>query len=142
MRLQTDKPEFLYHGSRYKLDTLKPHRAKGSPVENGAEYGIYAYADFKMAVPFALTVNPFENGSMSIYVDDDTGDVTISAGILDDGADGYVYKVPADTFEKLDEKQWLSKEEVTPLGVTVVHTEDYMSKITFAGAAKLYRERE
>jgi hypothetical protein len=79
---------------------------------------------------------------MSIYVDDDTSDVTIAAGTLDDNAIGYIYKVSSKPFEKLDDKQWLSKEEVIPIEMTVVHTKDYMNKITFIREAKEYRMRD
>ena len=88
-----NKPEYLYHGSRYKFDIIKPQQAKGSPSEKGDKYGIYAYEDKNMVIPFSLTINPFENGSMAIYVDDETSDVTIAAGTLDDDAVGYIYKV-------------------------------------------------
>ena len=135
------KPKYLYHGSRYKVEIIKPQQAYGSPDEKGDEYGIYAYEDKNMVIPFSLTIKPFEIGSMAIYVDDDTSHVTIAAGTLDDDAIGYIYKISSETFEKLDEKQWLSKEEVTPIEVAVVNTKDYMHKITFTGAAKEYRMR-
>ena len=134
-----DKPEFLYHGSRYKVEILKPQQAFGSPDEKGGGYGIYAYEDKDMVIPFSLTIKPFENGSMAIYVDDDTSHVTISAGTLDDKAIGYIYRVPSKSFEKLDDRQWLSKDEVKPLEVTIVNTQEYMHKITFTGATKVYR---
>jgi hypothetical protein len=137
-----NKPKYLYHGSRYKVDILKPQQAKGSPEENGDECGIYAYENKNMVIPFSLTINPFENGSMAIYVDDETSHVTISAGILEDKAIGYIYKVPSELFAKIDNKQWLSKVEVIPLEVTIVNTKDYMNKITFTGAAKEYRIRK
>jgi len=136
-----ERPKYLYHGSRYKLEVIKPNQAKGSPDEKGNEYGIYAFEDRDMVIPFSLTINPFENGSMAIYVDDDTSHVTIAAGTLDDNAIGYIYKLPSESFEKLDDRQWLSKTEVIPLEVTVVDTKDYMDKITFTGAAKEYREQ-
>jgi hypothetical protein len=136
-----NKPEYLYHGSRYKVNILVPQQAKGSPSEKGDEYGIYAYEDKNMVIPFSLTINPFENGSMAIYVDDETSDITISAGTLDNNAVGYIYKVSSASFEKLDGLQWISKDEVKPIEVTVVNTKDYMHKIKFTGAAKEYRMR-
>ena len=136
-----DKPEYLFHGSRHKLEILKPQQAYGSPDEKGAEYGIYAYEDRNMVIPFSLTIKPFDNGSLGIYVDDYTSHVTISAGILDDDAIGYIYRIPSGSFEKLDDLQWLSKEEVVPIETTIVRTRDYMHKITFTDAAKEYRMR-
>jgi hypothetical protein len=136
-----NKPQYLYHGSRFKVETLKPQQAYGSPDENGAEHGVYAYEDKNMVIPFSLTIKPFENGSMAVYVDDDTSHVTINVGILDDNAVGYIYKVSSESFEKLDNLQWISKDEVTPIEITVVNTKDYMHKITFTGKAKEYRMR-
>jgi len=136
-----NKPKYLYHGSRYKLDKLKPQQAYGSPMENGDEYGIYAYENKNMVIPFSLTITPFANGSMAIYVDDKTSDVTINAGILDENTIGYIYTVSSETFEKIDDQQWLSKDEVIPVEINIIHTKDYMHKITFTGAAKEYRSR-
>jgi len=133
------KPEFLYHGSRYKLDVLKPQQAYGSPDENGAEYGIYALENRDLVRPFTLTINPFENGSMAIYAEDDTGEVTIAAGTLDDHAVGYIYKVSSETFTKIDDRQWISKVDVIPLEVHIVETKDYLHKITFTASALEHR---
>ena len=92
-----------------------------------------------MVMPFTLTINPFENGSMAIYADDDTGEVTIAAGTLDDHAVGYIYKVSSETFTKIDDRQWISKVDVIPLEVLIVETMDYIHKITFTGAALGHR---
>jgi hypothetical protein len=133
-----DKPKFLYHGSRYKVDTLLPHQANGSPEENGTEFGVYAYEKEEMVIPFSLTITPFENGAMAIYVDDDTSDVTISAGIWDDSAVGYIYKIQSETFEKIDSKQWISREPVTPIDCKTVFGKDYAHKVHLDGKAKEY----
>lgn len=135
-----NKPKFLYHGSRYKLDIIKPHQAYGLPDEKGNEYGIYAYEKYEMAIPFSLTIKPFENGSLNIYFSDETSDVTIYEGIWDETAVGYIYKLPSDTFEKLDELQWLSKKEVIPIECKVYRGIDYKDRITFVGKAKEYHE--
>ena len=136
-----NKPEYLYHGSRYKVDVLTPQQAKGLPSEQGDEYGVYAYKDRNMVIPFTLTLKPFEDGTMAVCVDDETGNVTIAAGTLDDNADGYIYKVSSDLFHKIDGLQWLSKVEVKPIEITVVNSKDYAHKITFVGSAKEYRMR-
>lgn len=134
------KPKFLFHGSRYKLEILKPQQAKGSPSERGDEFGIYAYEDPNMVIPFAMTILPHENGYMSFSVDDETGEVTISAGIIDEDAVGYIYKISSEKFEKIDKKQWLSKEEHIPLEITVINSKDYMHRVTFSGSAKGYKK--
>ena len=135
-----DKPKFLYHGSRYKLDIIKPHQAYGSPDEKGNEYGIYAYEKYEMVIPFSLTITPFENGRLNIYFSDETSDVTIYEGIWDETAIGYIYKLPSDTFEKLDDLQWLSTKAVVPIECTIYKGIDYKDRITFVGKAKEYRE--
>jgi len=134
-----DKPAWLYHGSRYKVDVLLPHTALGLPEENGDQFGVYAYEKPEMVIPFSLTIIPFENGSLSIYVDDDTGDVVIRAGIWDENAVGYIYKIPSDSFEKIDGRQWLSKEPVIPVEYTVYAGKDYIDKVHFEDEAKEYR---
>ena len=53
------------------------------------------------------TINPFDNGSISMYFDDDTNHVTIAAGTLYDNAIGYIYKLPSDPFKKTDDNLWL-----------------------------------
>ena len=45
MNVNNDKPSYLYHGSQYLLDVIKPHTASGLSEERGTEYGIYAYED-------------------------------------------------------------------------------------------------
>ena len=136
-----DKPQFLYHGSKYKLDIIKPNQARGYPEENGDKYGIYAYEKFEMVIPFSLTIHWSDEGNMNIYFDDETGDVTIYEGIWDETAVGYIYKIPSETFEKIDDLQWLSKEEVVPVECIEYKGIDYKDRITFVGKAKEYRER-
>ena len=135
MMVPVEKPPFLYHGSRYELRIIEPRQAFGSPEEHGAECGVYAYPGYEMALPFALTIEPFGNGSMAIYIDDETGHVTISAGTLDENAPGFVYRVPSDAFEPLDGRQWLARVPVVPVEVFRVRSQDYMDKVTFTGAA-------
>jgi hypothetical protein len=65
--------------------------------------------------------------------DEDTSDVIISAGIWDDGAVGYIYKIQAETFEKLDSKQWISREPVKPIDCKTVLGKDYAHKVYLEG---------
>jgi hypothetical protein len=126
-----EKPAFLYHGSKVEVDILIPHKAYGLPEELGTEYGVYALESFEMARRFALLIKPLPNGTMAINFDDSTGKVTIKAGTLDRDSIGYVYKVPSDTFVKIDDHQWISICDVVPLEKTVVNTDDLWSEISF-----------
>lgn len=130
------KPKYLYHGSKYKVNKLIPHTAKGNPAENGAEYGVYAFAKMEAAQPFALSILPFSNGGLSIYIDDDTSITTVSAGIFISDSIGYIYKLPSETFVQLDERQWISRVAVKPVEVFEFHTRDYLDKVILTGSAK------
>lgn len=68
--------------------------------------------------------------------------MTIYEGIWDESAIGYIYKLPSDTFEKLDDLQWLSKKEVVPIECTIYKGIDYKDRITYSGKAKEYYERK
>jgi hypothetical protein len=132
------RPNFLYHGSKQKIDVLLPQQAYGLPEENGNRFGIYAYADFDMARRFALPIKPFSNGSLSVTFEERTGRIILSAGHIDKNSYGYVYKINSDSFIQLDEYQWLSLEPVIPVETTIVYTADLWSMIVFEGKAKEY----
>jgi hypothetical protein len=130
------KPQYLYHGSKHKVDILIPHPANGLQEEHGTEYGVYAYESINAVLPFTLSIIPYSSGNIAIQVDDDTGITTISAGLFDEDAKGYIYKVTSDTFEKLDERQWLSRTPVIPVEVFTVNSKDFVSKVILTGSAK------
>lgn len=134
--LKQDKPKYLYHGSQHKTDLLTPHTASGLPEENGTECGIYAYENIDDVLPFTLVIRPYGNGRKSFHVDDSTGIITISAGVLDETAQGYIYKMMSDDFEKLDEKQWISRIPVVPVEVITVGSKDIMNKVILTGSAE------
>ncbi len=47
------KRQYVYHGSQYQLDIIKPMQAHGSSEEE-SRYAIYAVATPEEAIPFAL----------------------------------------------------------------------------------------
>ena len=130
------KPKYLYHGSQHKVDILIPHTAKGLPEENGTEFGIYAYEKSDIVCPFTLDIKPYKNGTMSFHGDDLTGVTTIFAGTLDENSKGYIYKVSSDSFERIDDHQWLSKIPIVPVEIKEVYVKDFIDKIFFKGSAK------
>lgn len=131
-----DKPTYLYHGSQHKTDILTPHTASGLPEENGTECGVYAYENIDDVLPFTLAIRPYSNGRKSFHVDDYTGIITISAGVFDETAPGYIYKMASDNFEKLDAKQWLSRSPVVPIEIITVDSKDVMNRVILTGSAK------
>lgn len=121
---EREKPEFLYHGSPERVERLEPRTACGLPEESGTETGVYAYASPEACVPFALRYLPDEKGNLSIRIDDRTHQVTVSAGMVDWNWDGWIYRLPPDSFVRLDEMQWISREPVAPLEAVPVRAED------------------
>ena len=47
---------YLFHGSQYLINILKPHQAGGLLDENGNKFGIYAYENFDWVIPIALPI--------------------------------------------------------------------------------------
>ena len=64
------------------------------------------------------------------------GKTFIEYGSLDPNGVGYVYKLQADTFEKLDEWQWISKLEAIPVEVICIRVKDYIQTISFSKQAE------
>ena len=60
----------------------------------------------------------------------------IEYGSLDPDGVEYVYKLNADTFEKLDDWQWTSKSEAVPVEVIRIRVEDYIHTISFSEQVK------
>lgn len=121
---ESRKPSFLYHGSTKLLTQLEPQSASGIELENGAFAGIYAYETPRQSIPFALGIIP-ENGVLSMDIDDITQEIHLSAGQFEPNHIGYLYKISAETFTRLDETQWLSEKPVTPLETTPILSSDY-----------------
>ena len=48
-------PKYLFHGSQYKLDIIKPRQAYGQ-CENESMQAIYAAETIEAVVPFALPI--------------------------------------------------------------------------------------
>ena len=128
-------PKYLYHGSQYLFDTVKPRQACGTSTQD-SQMAIYAAENINEVIPFALPIR--------WYPDDPTGKRAFSCengktmieyGSLDPNGVGYVYKLKADTFEKLDEWQWISIREVVPDEVICIRVKDCMDTVSFSEQA-------
>lgn len=124
------KPEYLYHGSSRRLTKIEPQKAEGLPEENGDRFGVYATASFGLARRFAMPIEPV-GGKIAVYFDEHTGRIVLKKGIVRRTDVGYVHTVRSDSFQKLDDHQWLSKEPVLPEAVTPVSTADLWDFIEF-----------
>lgn len=63
------------------------------------------------------------------------GKILLKYGSLDPDGMGYVYKVRADTFEKIDEWQWVSRESCSPVEVMQIQATDCLDRVEFSPEA-------
>lgn len=129
------KPEYLYHGSQYLFDILKPQQANG---QCGAEslLAIYAAETFREVVPFALPIRWYPDspeGKRAFSCE--CGRTRLLYGSLDPGGTGYIYKVKSEFFEKIDEWQWVSTRECIPVAITEIKVRDYLHTVEFSEEA-------
>jgi len=126
---------YLYHGSPYLFDTLKPQKANDN-TDAGSQYAIYACARFDDAIPFALPIRWYpDDPSGKRAFTCDNGLTVIEYGSLDPNGFGYVYKLNIDGFVQVDDWQWVSPVAATPIEVTKIAVRDYWHTITFSNTA-------
>ncbi len=136
-----DRPAFLYHGSPVRLDRLEPRPARGVGPEHDMLTAVYATHHRAVAIAFALGSMPDEEGHVSWTLDLDKLDegghprIVYTAGGPRLGATGYVYIVPSDTFEPVDDRQWVSFVPVTPASVEAISVDEYLHWVTYEGKA-------
>lgn len=130
-----EKPKYLYHGSQYKLDILLPQQAAGGRDIDSLK-AIYAAGTMDEVIPFALPIRWYPDspeGKRAFECHD--GRVFLIYGSLDPNGVGYIYKVKADSFEKIDEWQWVCKESCEPVEVTEIKVADYLDRVEFSEEA-------
>ena len=131
-----EKPKVVYHGSQYLFDVLKPRQANGQ-CEAEAQMGIYAAATMEEVIPFAMPFRFYPDcpeGKLSF--DSDGIKSYLRYGSVNPNGKGYVYVLPSDSFELIDEWEWLSRTPVKPLQVIEVSVKDYWHTISFSEEAK------
>lgn len=131
----SEKPKYLYHGSQYKLDLLIPQQTAGSRDIDSLK-AIYAAETMDEVIPFALPIRWYPDspeGKRAFECRD--GRVFLIYGSLDPNGVGYVYKVKADSFEKIDEWQWVSRESCDPVEVTEIKVANYLDRVAFSEEA-------
>ena len=130
------KPKYVYHGSQYLFDTVKPQKACGQN-EKESQYAIYAAETMDEVIPFALPIRWYpDNSSGKRDFTIDSGRVFIEYGTLDPDGVGYIYKLKSDSFEKLDEWQWISQVDVIPDDIICIKVRDYIHRVFFTDTAK------
>ena len=130
-----DKPRYLYHGSRTLVMELVPSPATGVGPAKDQLCAVYASHIADFATAFALPLTPNENGKTAWKMDFDPAkpEVIILAGSLDLSGTGYLYRVPSDSFEPIDDLQWVSYDPVVPIDYEVIDPAKYAHWVRYAG---------
>lgn len=126
---EPSKPPVLYHGSPHKLDIIVPNQATGlGNRENDRLNSVYASDERNYAIMFALNILTDEKGvtGWSIYLTDDLLEVVIEKGKLDLKTEGYLYRLPSDTFRQIERFQWVSDVPVKPLEWEIIRPTDHL----------------
>lgn len=134
------KPEYLYHGSQYLFDILKPRQANGQ-CEAESLPAIYAAETFREVVPFALPIRWYPDspeGKRDFSCE--CGRTKLLYGSLNPDGTGYIYKVKSESFEKIDQWQWVSARECIPVEIAEIKVRDYLHTVEFSEeAARIQR---
>ena len=130
------KPEFLYHGSQYIIETLIPKQAKDSS-EIGSQLGIFACEHWAEVIRFAMPIRwyPDEPGGKRVWSFLPEGKLVIELGSINPFGIGYIYKISSENFEKMDNWQWISTKETSVINSTEIKVEDYWHLIEFSEEA-------
>lgn len=135
------KPDYLYHGSQYLFDVLKPQQANGQ-YEAESLLAIYAAESLREVIPFALPIRWYPDspdGKRAFTCEG--GRTKLLYGSLDPDGIGYIYKVKSECFEKIDEWQWISTRECIPVEVTEIKVRDYLHTVEFSEEAAAIQQR-
>lgn len=135
------KPDYLYHGSQYLFDVLRPQQANG---QCGAEsmLAVYAAETVREVVPFALPIRWYPDspeGKRDFTCEG--GRTKLLYGSLDPDGIGYIYKVKSEFFEKIDEWQWVSTRECIPVEIMEIRVRDYLHTVEFSEEAAEIQRR-
>lgn len=130
-----EKPVFLYHGSQYDLDIIKPMQANGECNIESLN-GIYAADSAKYAVPFALPIRRYpDDPSGKRAFTCDGGLTKLVYGSLNPEGVGYVYRLKSDSFNKIDEWQWVSETECPYIEKMTIKVKDFLHTVEFSKEA-------
>lgn len=134
--MEQERPEYLYHGSQYLFDKVMPHAASGR-CEKESRRAVYAAETIREVIPFALPIRWYPDqpdGKRDFKCND--GRTELIYGSLDPDGIGYVYKLRAEGFVKIDAWQWISYREVVPEEIIRIKVRDYWETVTFSEEAE------
>lgn len=130
------KPQYLYHGSQYRLDVLEPQPAHGA-CERESMLAIYAAETLEEVVPFALPIRWYPDTPDGKRTFECNGGKTkLIYGSLNPNGVGYIYKVKTDSFRKIDQWQWISETVCVPVEMIEIKVQDYLHTVEFSKEAE------
>lgn len=122
------KPPHLYHGSPQKLERIEPRPARGVGPEKDRLNAVYATHIRNLAIAFSLPFIPNENGNLSIRISSQTDEpeIHLEAGSINWSRLGILYIVPSDSFEQLDDEQWVAYGPVEPCDKVQINPKEFL----------------
>ncbi|MCE7984789.1 MAG: hypothetical protein DYG89_26755 [Caldilinea sp. CFX5] len=131
---------YLYHGSSIPaIKTFIPQRARGVGPAQDQLVALYATHVKELAIAFALPLHPNSAGQLAwrLAFPQDTGLshplIRLAAGTLNRAGYGYLYHLPAATFNQIDEWQWVSTVAVTPITIERINAVSYIDWVQQEG---------
>ena len=119
---------YLYHGSQVLVSRLDPQVARGIGPASDTLFAVYASPEKSYAAAFALPFVPDPSGDLtwSLRYANRAPRIVMRAGALDLRRVGYLYRVPADAFVRIDDLQWVAHRPVVPHDHEVVDPANYL----------------
>lgn len=128
---ENDDADFIWHGSRNKIDYLEPRQAVdigGHPGSN--RKAVYATGDKNLATQMGMTTAGSDTGR---FMDDPSGQMILYKGDIRKGEKAYLHKLPKNLFVPGGAAgEYYSKPDVKgikPLEVHEVPVDDYIHLI-------------
>ena len=89
--------------------------------------GVYACTRRDDAIIYSLSINPDQSGQRSWFTswESNQSSVILEKGSVDLEQEGYLYRLPSDSFRQIDQYQWISEVCVKPLSCEVIKPIDY-----------------
>lgn len=129
------KPKFLYHGGRNRVEILEPKQAVGFGGDADCRKAVYAVAVREWAIPFAIAFAPVAPDAVfSVDTESSPPRIRLKNTEVRWYGTGYLYTLPSDTFEQIDDQQWVSYSPVKPVQVEEIDPSDFKEWIEFEGA--------
>ncbi|MEM6429285.1 MAG: hypothetical protein AAF708_08605 [Deinococcota bacterium] len=126
----------LYHGSSSKFTTLFPHPARGIGSTQDKLTAVYAIHKLELAIAFALPKRPNAQGHLAWQLEETSlpPKIIMEKGKVDISRAGYLHHVSAESFEAIDDWQWVCFTTVKPIKIEIIRPEIYTEWVVYKTA--------